>query len=97
MKKTTSTALLALTLGSVLAAVNAPAFAASGDNMEKCYGVSLKGKNDCKAGAGTTCAGTSKVDYQGNAWKLVPAGSCVKTKSPGSPTGYGQPEAFKNA
>lgn len=97
MKKTTSTALLVLTLGSVLTAVSAPAFAASGDNMEKCYGVSLKGKNDCKAGAGTTCAGTSKVDYQGNAWKLVPAGSCVKTKSPGSPTGYGQLDAFKNA
>lgn len=96
MKKTTSTALLALTLGSVLAAVSAPAIAA-GDNMEKCYGVSLKGKNDCKAGAGTTCAGTAKMDYQGNAWKLVPAGSCVKMKSPASPTGYGQLEAFKNA
>ncbi len=39
---------------------------------EKCYGVSLKGQNDCKAGAGTTCAGTSTVDYQGNAWTLVP-------------------------
>ena len=43
---------------------------------EKCYGVSLAGKNDCKAGAGTTCAGTSKVDYQGNAWTLVPKGAC---------------------
>lgn len=43
---------------------------------EKCYGVSLAGKNDCKAGAGTTCAGSSKVDYQGNAWTLVPKGSC---------------------
>ena len=96
MKKTTSTALLALTLGSVLAAASTPALAA-GDNMEKCYGVSLKGKNDCKAGAGTTCAGTAKMDYQGNAWKLVPAGSCVKMKSPTSPTGYGQLEAFKNA
>jgi uncharacterized membrane protein len=45
---------------------------------EKCYGISLAGKNDCKAGAGTTCAGTSKVDYQGNAWTMVPAGGCVK-------------------
>ena len=96
MKKTTSTALLALTLGSVLAAASAPAMA-TGDNMEKCYGVSLKGKNDCKAGAGTTCAGTAKMDYQGNAWKLVPAGTCVKMKSPGSPTGHGQLEAFKYA
>ena len=43
---------------------------------EKCFGVSLAGQNDCAAGPGTTCAGTSKVDYQGNAWKLVPAGTC---------------------
>lgn len=50
--------------------------------MEKCYGVSMAGKNDCKAGAGTTCAGTSKVDYQGNAWKNVPAGTCTTIKTP---------------
>lgn len=43
---------------------------------EKCFGVALKGKNDCAAGPGTTCAGTSTVDYQGNAWKYVEAGSC---------------------
>lgn len=43
---------------------------------EKCFGVALKGQNDCKAGPGTTCAGTSTVDYQGNAWKYVDAGSC---------------------
>ena len=42
--------------------------------MEKCYGVSMAGKNDCAAGPGTTCAGTSKVDYQGNAWKNVASG-----------------------
>lgn len=51
-------------------------------NMEKCYGVSLAGKNDCAAGPGTTCAGTSKVDYQGNAWKNVPKGTCVSIKTP---------------
>ena len=45
---------------------------------EKCYGISLAGKNDCAAGPGTTCAGTSTIDYQGNAWTLVPAGDCVK-------------------
>ncbi len=50
--------------------------------MEKCYGVALAGKNDCKAGAGTTCAGTSKADYQGNAWKYVKAGDCTSTKTP---------------
>jgi len=50
--------------------------------MEKCWGVSLAGKNDCAAGAGTTCAGTSKADYQGNAWKNVPAGTCTTIRTP---------------
>jgi uncharacterized membrane protein len=49
---------------------------------EKCYGIALKGQNDCAAGAGTTCAGTSKVDYQANSWKLVPAGTCVSMMTP---------------
>jgi uncharacterized membrane protein len=50
--------------------------------MEKCYGVAKAGKNDCKAGAGTSCAGTSRTDYQGNAWKLVKAGTCTSIKTP---------------
>lgn len=50
--------------------------------MEKCYGVSMAGKNDCAAGPGTTCAGTSKADYQGNAWKNVPKGTCTKIQTP---------------
>lgn len=50
--------------------------------VEKCYGVSMAGKNDCAAGPGTTCAGTSKADYQGNAWKNVPAGTCVTIERP---------------
>ncbi len=50
--------------------------------MEKCYGVALAGKNDCKAGPGTTCAGTSKIDYQSNAWSMVPAGSCTEIETP---------------
>lgn len=50
--------------------------------MEKCYGVALAGKNDCAAGPGTSCAGTSKVDYQGNAWKNVPAGTCTSIQTP---------------
>jgi uncharacterized membrane protein len=50
--------------------------------MEKCYGVALAGKNGCKAGAGTTCAGSSQKDYQKNSWKLVPAGTCTKIKTP---------------
>jgi uncharacterized membrane protein len=47
-------------------------------SKEKCYGVSLKAKNDCAAGPGTSCAGTSTVDYQGDAWKYVAKGSCAK-------------------
>ncbi len=62
--------------------VSTVAGAADEKPMEKCYGVSLAGKNDCKAGAGTSCAGTSKVDYQGNAWTLVPEGTCTKIKTP---------------
>ncbi len=50
--------------------------------MEKCYGVALATKNDCAAGPGTTCAGTSTRDYQGNAWKLVPAGTCTSIQTP---------------
>ncbi len=50
--------------------------------MEKCYGVAMAGKNDCQAGPGTTCAGSSKVDYQGNAWKAVAKGTCTSIKTP---------------
>ena len=49
---------------------------------ERCYGISMAGKNDCAAGPGTTCAGTSKMDYQGNAWKHVPKGTCTKINTP---------------
>jgi uncharacterized membrane protein len=50
--------------------------------FEKCYGVALKGQNDCFAGAGTSCAGTSTVDYQGNAFKLVDKGTCTTISTP---------------
>ncbi len=67
----------------VLAALAASAAtAADKPKMEKCFGVAKAGQNDCAAGAGTSCAGTSKVDYQKNAWKLVPAGTCTKIKTP---------------
>lgn len=56
--------------------------AAQSAQMEKCYGISLAGKNDCAAGPGTTCAGTAKVDYQGNAWRYVPKGTCTTMKTP---------------
>ncbi len=55
--------------------------------QEKCFGVALKGQNDCAAGAGTTCAATSRIDYQGNAWKLVPKGTCATMKLPGDRMG----------
>lgn len=57
------------------------------EDMEKCFGVALAGENDCAAGAGTTCAGTSKVDYQGNSWKLVPAGTCLTMELPAAEDG----------
>ena len=46
--------------------------------MEKCFGVAKAGKNDCAAGPGTSCAGTSTVDGQGNAWMLLTTGTCEK-------------------
>lgn len=61
------------------------------DDMEKCYGVALAGENDCAAGPGTTCAGTSTKDYQGNAWKLVPAGTCTEIETPAGHNGSLEP------
>ena len=89
-----SAAALALALGAALTIAATPAAAQAADK-DKCFGVALKGKNDCAAGAGTTCAGTSKIDHQGNAWLLVPKGSCEKTVSKTSSTGFGQMQAFK--
>ncbi len=69
--------------GAVAAAVSLGTTAATaGSHMEKCYGVALAGENDCKAGPGTTCAGSSTVDYQGNAFKAVPAGTCETMELP---------------
>jgi uncharacterized membrane protein len=85
---------LAAALSTALSA-SSPARAADGAAAkDKCFGVALAGKNDCAAGPGTTCAGTAAKDYQGNAWRAVPAGTCVKTPSPTSPTGFGQLQAF---
>ncbi len=53
--------------------------------VEPCFGAALKGKNDCYAGAGTTCAGTSTVNYQGNSFKLVPKGTCTTISTPNGP------------
>lgn len=78
--------------GSLAAALATAAPAAAQDaKMEKCYGVALAGQNDCAAGAGTSCAGTSKVDYQGNAFKAVPAGTCTTMMLPGDRVGSLEP------
>lgn len=84
MNKITSIALaasLAAAIGGVSTTVSAQ------DATEKCYGVALAGQNDCAAGPGTTCAGTSTIDYQGNAWKVVPAGTCATMELPGDRMG----------
>ena len=78
--KFASTAFVAsIALGLVAGAVHA---ADAKPAMEKCYGIAKAGQNDCAAGAGTSCAGTQKSDYQGNSWKLVKAGSCTATRTP---------------
>jgi uncharacterized membrane protein len=85
MEKRMTTMKSSLGLGTTLAcalAVLAAAPAHAQENQEKCFGVSLAGQNDCAAGPGTTCAGTSKVDFQGNAWSLVPAGTCAEIDLP---------------
>ncbi|MEI8325212.1 MAG: DUF2282 domain-containing protein [Betaproteobacteria bacterium] len=96
--QTSKSLALALALGSAIAMVSLPVAAQDmgkpGADKEKCFGVALKGKNDCAAGPGTTCAGTAKVDHQANAWMLVPKGTCEKTASSTSPTGKGQMAAF---
>jgi uncharacterized membrane protein len=60
--------------------------AALGAHKEKCYGVALKGQNDCAAGRGTTCQGTSTVDFQGNSWKFVQRGTCESIVLPNAGT-----------
>lgn len=78
--------ILAGSLASALAMISVPSLAQD-SGKEKCFGVALKGQNDCAAGAGTSCAGTSKINYQGNSWKLVPKGTCLTMKLPGDRKG----------
>ena len=91
---TTKTTTLALAILGACATVTG----ASAQDMEKCFGVALAGENGCAAGPGTTCAGTSTVDYQGNAWALVPAGTCEDMVLPAAADGterMGSLEALK--
>ena len=84
MTRLVAKAALAASLASALSLLSLGQ-ASADEAKEKCYGVALKGQNDCAAGAGTTCAGTSKVDYQGNSWKLVPKGTCTALQTPLGP------------
>ena len=64
------------------AAVAQPASVPQDADKERCYGVSRAGQNDCAAGPGTSCAGTSTRDWQGNAWKYVAKGTCTRIETP---------------
>lgn len=93
MSNTTKSLVVASAVAAALsAAVTTPAAAQS---KEKCYGVSLAGQNDCAAGPGTTCAGTSVTDYQGNAWTLVDAGSCEGMELPAMADGTDRKGSLK--
>ena len=84
MSNVTKTIVLASAVASAVAGLSTNATAQAN---EKCFGISLAGENDCAAGPGTTCAGTSTIDYQGNAWTLVPAGSCETMELPAAADG----------
>ena len=84
-KNAVTNATIASSFAAALALIASPAFASPKPpqpTMDKCYGIALKGENDCAAGAGTTCAGTSGTDYQGTAWKYVAKGTCTTVKTP---------------
>ena len=82
----------------IAAAVAGTATITHASTKEKCFGVSMAGQNDCAAGPGTTCAGSSTVDYQGNAWTLVDEGTCMSVELPAMDDGTmrtGSLEALK--
>jgi uncharacterized membrane protein len=83
--KSALAAAVASSFATALAMVATPALSAPKppqSTMDKCFGIALKGDNDCAAGAGTTCAGTAAADFQGNAWKYVPKGTCATVVTP---------------
>lgn len=89
-KPTISSAILASALATAISSMahaapmtGAESSAAVAAHKEKCFGVALKGQNDCAAGPGTTCQGTSSVDFQGNSWKFVMGGTCTSIVVPG--------------
>lgn len=91
IKSTASAAVVASAVAAAVAGVNLAGVTDAHAAKEKCYGVSLAGQNDCAAGPGTTCQGTSTIDYQGNAWKFVEAGSCEGMKAAEGKSGSLEP------
>ncbi len=89
MKRRTVNLALAGSIASVVAMLAVPS---SAQETEQCYGVALKGQNDCKAGA-HDCKGMSTVDYDGESFKLVPKGTCTTMKTP---KGTGSLEPIKS-
>lgn len=71
----------AAAVGSLIAlgsfALVSQTFADDKPEMEKCYGVSKAGKNDC-ASNGHACAGQSKADRNAKEWLTVPKGTCER-------------------
>lgn len=97
-RSTVSATILAGAVATALASLAAAgplteeeAKAATDAGKEKCYGVALKGQNDCAAGPGTTCQGTSTVDFQGNAWNFVQGGTCITLELPDGRKGSPEP------
>src|SRR5580692_2400660 len=80
-----TTALASMAVAAPLTDAEGKAAVAAG--KEKCFGVALKGQNDCAAGPGTTCQGTSTIDFQGNSWKFVQHGTCASLQVPGGKAG----------
>jgi uncharacterized membrane protein len=87
----TASLVLAGSLAAALSTLAAPVSAVEMAGKEKCYGVAMKGQNDCAAGPGTTCAGTAVLDFQGNAWKAVDAGTCTTMELPDGRMGSLEP------
>ena len=80
--KTIHLAAVAATLTAVAATAASAGPVRPQPGMDKCYGISLAGQNDCAAGPGTSCAGTSRRNYQGDAWKYVARGTCTRIRTP---------------
>jgi uncharacterized membrane protein len=75
MKITETSTVVAAAMTAALA-MAAPTGASAAD-MEKCYGVVKAGHNDCQT-ANSSCAGTSTMDGQGDAFIALPEGTCEK-------------------